>query len=169
MIIPLITALQKIDSSLLKASGNLGASRSRTFLRVDTADVPARPGGGQPTGVRWRSQRLCDAGADGIDQIQLIAPAIYYEAITNSSWALAGAMATLVLGIVALVLILANVYAQAPGAVGADAYDPIRPFTNATVRRFASTALWWWCSCCFRSSLRRWSRSMAEIGPISRP
>jgi ABC-type spermidine/putrescine transport system permease subunit I len=44
----------------------------------------------------------------GSTKFQLIAPAIYYEAITNSSWALAGAMATVVLGLVALFLIVAN-------------------------------------------------------------
>ena len=44
----------------------------------------------------------------GSTKFQLIAPAIYYEAITNSSWALAGAMATVVLGLVASFLIAAN-------------------------------------------------------------
>jgi ABC-type spermidine/putrescine transport system permease subunit I len=109
MIIPLITALQKIDSSLLKASGNLGASRSRTFLRVTLPmSLPGLVAGSQLVFAGVLSDYAMPA-LMGSTKFQLIAPAIYYEAITNSSWALAGAMATLVLGIVALFLILANV------------------------------------------------------------
>jgi ABC-type spermidine/putrescine transport system permease subunit I len=109
MIIPLFTALQKIDSSLLKASGNLGASRSRTFLRVTLPmSLPGLVAGSQLVFAGVLSDYAMPA-LMGSTKFQLIAPAIYYEAITNSSWALAGAMATLVLGIVALFLILANV------------------------------------------------------------
>lgn len=108
MIIPLITALQKIDSSLLKASGNLGASGARTFLRVTLPmSVPGMVAGSQLVFAGVLSDYAMPA-LMGSTKFQLIAPAIYYEAITNSSWALAGAMATVVLGLVALFLIVAN-------------------------------------------------------------
>jgi ABC-type spermidine/putrescine transport system permease subunit I len=109
MIIPLITALQKIDSSLLKASGNLGASRGRTFLRVTLPmSLPGMVAGSQLVFAGVLSDYAMPA-LMGSTKFQMIAPAIYYEAITNSSWALAGAMATVVLGFVALFLIIANV------------------------------------------------------------
>lgn len=108
MIIPLVTALQKIDSSLLKASGNLGASHRRTFLRVTLPmSLPGMVAGSQLVFAGVLSDYAMPA-LMGSTKFQLIAPAIYYEAITNSSWALAGAMATLVLGLVALFLIIAN-------------------------------------------------------------
>jgi ABC-type spermidine/putrescine transport system permease subunit I len=108
MIIPLITALQKIDSGLLRASRNLGASRRRTFLRVTLPmSLPGLVAGSQLVFAGVLSDYAMPA-LMGSTKFQLIAPAIYYEAITNSSWALAGAMATLVLGLVALFLIIAN-------------------------------------------------------------
>jgi ABC-type spermidine/putrescine transport system permease subunit I len=108
MIIPLITALQKIDSSLLKASSNLGASRGRTFLRVTLPmSLPGMVAGSQLVFAGVLSDYALPT-LMGSTKFPLIAPAIYYEAITNGSWALAGAMATVVLGVVALFLIIAN-------------------------------------------------------------
>ena len=109
MIIPLIASLQKIDVSLLKASGNLGASRGRTFLRVTLPmSLPGIVAGSQLVFAGVLSDYAMPA-LMGSTKFQLIAPAIYYEAVTNGSWALAGAMATLVLGTVALFLVIANV------------------------------------------------------------
>jgi putative spermidine/putrescine transport system permease protein len=109
MIIPLIAALQKIDDNLEKASENLGASRALTWFRVTLPlSLPGIVGGSQLVFAGVLSDYAMPA-LMGSTKFQLAAPAIYYEAITNSSWALAGAMATLVLGIVALFLIVMNI------------------------------------------------------------
>ena len=44
----------------------------------------------------------------GSTRFQMAAPAIYYESVTNGSWGLGGAMSTLLLGFVALLLVAAN-------------------------------------------------------------
>ncbi len=112
MIIPLVAALQKIDLSLNRASSNLGASRWRTLMRVTVPlSLPGIAAGAQLVFAGVLSDYALPALL-GSTQYQLTAPAIYYEAVTNTSWALAGAMATLVLGIVALFLVLANLALQ---------------------------------------------------------
>jgi ABC-type spermidine/putrescine transport system permease subunit I len=108
MIIPLVAALQKIDVSLNRASSNLGASRWLTWRRVTVPmSLPGIVAGVQLVFAGVLSDYALPA-LIGSTQFQLTAPAIYYEAVTNSSWALAGAMATLVLGIVALLLVVMN-------------------------------------------------------------
>lgn len=108
MIIPLVAALQKVDVSLIKASRNLGASRARTLWRVTfPLSLPGIVGGSQLVFAGVLSDYAMPA-LMGSTKFQLLAPAIYYEAVTNSSWGLAGAMATLVLVIVALFLLVMN-------------------------------------------------------------
>ncbi len=108
MLIPLIAALQKIDTDLYKASANLGASQSLTWLRVTVPiSLPGIVAGSQLVFAGVLSDYAMPA-LMGSTKFQLAAPAIYYEAVTNSSWALAGAMATLVLAIVALFLFIMN-------------------------------------------------------------
>lgn len=109
MVIPLIAALQKIDTNLEKASENLGASRMLTWFRVTLPlSLPGIVGGSQLVFAGVLSDYAMPA-LMGSTKFQLVAPAIYYEAVTNSSWALAGAMATLVLGTVALFLVVMNI------------------------------------------------------------
>jgi ABC-type spermidine/putrescine transport system permease subunit I len=108
MIIPLVAALQKVDISLLKASSNLGASRALTWWRVTVPmSLPGIVAGTQLVFAGVLSDYALPA-LMGSTQFQLTAPAIYYEAVTNTSWALAGAMATLVLAVVALLLVSMN-------------------------------------------------------------
>jgi ABC-type spermidine/putrescine transport system permease subunit I len=108
MIIPLVAALQKVDISLLKASSNLGASRALTWWRVTVPmSLPGIVAGIQLVFAGVLSDYALPA-LMGSTQFQLTAPAIYYEAVTNTSWALAGAMATLVLAVVALLLVSMN-------------------------------------------------------------
>lgn len=108
MLIPLIAALQKIDGSYHQASSNLGASPWRTWLRVTVPlSLPGIIGGSQLVFAGVLSDYAMPA-LMGSTKFQLAAPAIYYEAVTNSSWALAGAMATIVLLIVALFLFIMN-------------------------------------------------------------
>lgn len=108
MLIPLIAALQKIDGDLYKASANLGASGWLTWLRVTVPiSLPGIVAGSQLVFAGVLSDYAMPA-LMGSTKFQLAAPAIYYEAVTNTAWALAGAMATLVLAIVALFLFIMN-------------------------------------------------------------
>lgn len=109
MVIPLIAALQKIDPSLERASENLGASWTLTWFRVTLPlSLPGIVGGCQLVFAGVLSDYAMPA-LMGSTKFQLVAPAIYYEAVTNSSWALAGAMATLVLVTVAMFLVIMNI------------------------------------------------------------
>lgn len=109
MLIPLIAALQKIDGDLYKASANLGASGWSTWMRVTVPiSLPGIVAGSQLVFAGVLSDYAMPA-LMGSTKFQLAAPAIYYEAVTNTAWALAGAMATLVLAIVALFLFVMNV------------------------------------------------------------
>ncbi|HRF07032.1 MAG TPA: ABC transporter permease [Xanthobacteraceae bacterium] len=109
MLIPLIAALQKIDGDLYKASANLGASGWSTWMRVTVPiSLPGIVAGSQLVFAGVLSDYAMPA-LMGSTKFQLAAPAIYYEAVTNTAWALAGAMATLVLFIVALFLFVMNV------------------------------------------------------------
>ncbi len=109
MLIPLIAAMQKIDTDLYKASSNLGASDWWTWFRVTVPlSLPGIVGGSQLVFAGVLSDYAMPA-LMGSTKFQLAAPAIYYEAVTNTAWALAGAMATLVLVIVAVFLLLMNV------------------------------------------------------------
>ncbi|MCK8787064.1 ABC transporter permease [Roseomonas sp. NAR14] len=108
MIVPLVTALRKLDPSLLRASANLGAGHWYTWRRVVVpAALPGIVAGTQLVFSGVLSDYVTPSlmGASGY---QLVAPAIYYEAATNSAWALAGAMATLTLALVSLLLVVAN-------------------------------------------------------------
>jgi ABC-type spermidine/putrescine transport system permease subunit I len=108
MIIPLVAALQKIDASLSRASSSLGAPRWLTLRRVIVPiSLPGIVAGTQLVFAGVLSDYAMPA-LMGSTQFQLTAPAIYYEAVTNTSWGLAGAMATLVLAIVALFLMTMN-------------------------------------------------------------
>lgn len=108
MLIPLIASLQKIDTDLYKASSNLGASDWLTWFRVTVPlSLPGIVGGSQLVFAGVLSDYAMPA-LMGSTKFQLAAPAIYYEAVTNTAWALSGAMATLVLGIVALFLFVMN-------------------------------------------------------------
>jgi putative spermidine/putrescine transport system permease protein len=98
MILPLMTSLQKIDESVLRASANLGGTRWFTWSRVVMPmSLPGAIAGVLPMLM-------------GSPRFQLLAPAIYYEATTNASWALSGAMATVVIAAVALFLLTANLF-----------------------------------------------------------
>lgn len=108
MIIPLVASLQKVNFNLIKASRNLGASRLHTIWRVTLPlSLPGIVGGSQLVFAGVLSDYAMPA-LMGSTKFQLLAPAIYYEAVTNSSWGLAGAIATLVLVIVALFLFVMN-------------------------------------------------------------
>jgi len=108
MILPVLTALQKVDDSVLRASANLGGNRWFTWWRVVMPiSLPGAVAGVQLVFAGVLSDYVIPS-LMGTTKFQLLAPAIYYEATTNAAWALSGAMATLVIGVVALFLVVAN-------------------------------------------------------------
>lgn len=109
MILPLVTSLRKVDDSLLRASSNLGGGRWFTWWRVVMPmSLPGAVAGTQLVFAAVLSDYVIPV-LMGSTRFQMLAPAVFYEASTNAAWALAGAMATLVLGAVALFLVMANV------------------------------------------------------------
>jgi ABC-type spermidine/putrescine transport system permease subunit I len=108
MIIPLVTSLQKVDDSMLRASANLGGGQWFTWWRVVMPiSLPGAVAGTQLVFAGVLSDYVIPS-LMGSTSFQLLAPAIYYEATTNASWALSGAMATIVLVAVASFLLIAN-------------------------------------------------------------
>lgn len=108
MVLPLVTSLQKVDDSLLRASQNLGGNRWFTWWRVVMPiSLPGAFAGTQLVFAAVLSDYVIPT-LMGSTRFQLLAPAIYYEATTNAAWALSGAMATVVLVGVASFVILAN-------------------------------------------------------------
>jgi putative spermidine/putrescine transport system permease protein len=108
MIIPLSTALAKVDPALLRASANLGARSSYTWRRVILPiSLPGAVAGTQLVFAAVLSDYVIPVMM-GTTRFQLLAPAIFYEATTNASWSLAGAMGSVVLLFVILFLLVAN-------------------------------------------------------------
>jgi putative spermidine/putrescine transport system permease protein len=108
MILPLLTSLRKVDTAMLLASANLGGSRWFTWWRVVMPmSIPGAVAGMQLVFAGVLSDYVIPS-LMGTTRYQLLAPAIYYEASTNAAWALAGAMATIVLIAVAAFLLAAN-------------------------------------------------------------
>jgi putative spermidine/putrescine transport system permease protein len=108
MILPLMTSLQKVDDSILRASSNLGGGQWFTWWRVVMPiSLPGAVAGTQLVFAGVLSDYVIPTLL-GTTKFQLLAPAIYYEATTNAAWALSGAMATIVIVAVAAFLITAN-------------------------------------------------------------
>ena len=108
MILPLMTSLQKVDDSIMRASSNLGGGQWFTWWRVVMPiSLPGAVAGTQLVFAGVLSDYVIPTLL-GTTKFQLLAPAIYYEATTNAAWALSGAMATIVIVAVAVFLITAN-------------------------------------------------------------
>jgi putative spermidine/putrescine transport system permease protein len=108
MVLPLVTALHKVDDSLLRASQNLGGNRWFTWWKVVVPiSLPGAFAGTQLVFASVLSDYVIPV-LMGSTRFQLLAPAIYYEATTNAAWALSGAMATVVLIGVAVFVVGAN-------------------------------------------------------------
>jgi ABC-type spermidine/putrescine transport system permease subunit I len=112
MIIPLATALAKVDAPLLRASANLGAGWWLTWRRVVLPiSLPGAVAGTQLVFAAVLSDYVIPVML-GSPRYQMLAPAVYYEATTNASWALAGAIGSLVLLLVVLFLVGMNLIAR---------------------------------------------------------
>jgi ABC-type spermidine/putrescine transport system permease subunit I len=112
MVIPLATALAKIDDSLLRASANLGGGHWFTWRRVVLPiSIPGAIAGAQLVFAAVLSDYVIPVMM-GTPRFQMLAPAVFYEAITNASWALAGAMGSVVLILVVAFLLAMNMIAR---------------------------------------------------------
>lgn len=108
VIIPLYMSMQKIEDGMLRASASLGANKTRSWLTVIVPlSLPGAVAGIQLVFAAVLSDYVIP-NLMGTTRYQLIAPAIYYEATTNARWALAGAMAMIVIAVVALFLVGMN-------------------------------------------------------------
>lgn len=108
MILPLAAALSKVDSSLLRASSNLGGGWWFTWWRVILPiSIPGAIAGIQLVFASVLSDFVIPSMM-GTPSFQMLAPAIFYEATTSARWALSGAMGSLILLSVAVFLIGMN-------------------------------------------------------------
>jgi putative spermidine/putrescine transport system permease protein len=108
-ILPLFNAIRKIPDELFRASANLGAPPARVFR--DVVFPLSLPG-------VVIALQLVFAGALsdfvlpqilGSSRFRMLAPAIYTEATTNTSLAMAAALAMLMLGFIVLTLVTVGV------------------------------------------------------------
>ncbi|MDG9697486.1 ABC transporter permease subunit, partial [Streptomyces sp. DH17] len=109
MVIPIVTGLMKVDKDLHKASANLGGSWWYGWRRITLPlAVPGMVAGTQLVFAGVLSDYVLPS-LTGTTRFPMMAPVIFYEATTNSAWATASALGTIVLGIVALLLIVSAV------------------------------------------------------------
>ncbi|MCK9908135.1 ABC transporter permease [Microbacteriaceae bacterium K1510] len=108
MALPLMSSLQKIDPALLRSSVNLGAGRVRTWLCVILPlSIPGMVAGTQLVFAGVLSDYVIPM-LMGSTRFPTSAPTIFLEASTNASWAKAGAMGIVLLGIVLLINVVAS-------------------------------------------------------------
>lgn len=107
-ILPIVNAMAKTDAAVLAASTNLGASGMRTFFRVVVPlSLPGALAGFQLVFAGVLADYVLPM-LMGTSSFRMLAPVIFEEATTNIAWALAAALAMVMLLVVALVLIATN-------------------------------------------------------------
>ena len=107
-ILPLVNAMSRTDASILAASSNLGASGLRTFFRVVLPlSLPGALAGFQLVLAGVLSDFVLPL-LMGTTRFRMLAPVVYEEALTNVSWALAAALAMIMLAIVGAILVTSN-------------------------------------------------------------
>jgi len=107
-VLPIASAIAKIDPALLAASFGLGAGPTRTFLQVALPlSLPGVVAGGQLVFAAVLSDFVMPLLL-GSTRFRMIAPAIFEEAIGNVSWASAAAMAIVMLVMTALLLLVTS-------------------------------------------------------------
>lgn len=107
MVIPIVTSLSKVDGDLLRASANLGAGRLYGWRHITLPlAIPGMVAGSQLVFAGVLSDYVLPS-LTGTTRFPMIAPVIFNEATTNTSWATASALGTIILAIVALFLVAA--------------------------------------------------------------
>lgn len=108
MVLPIASAIAKIDPALLAASSGLGAGPTRTFFQVALPlSLPGVVAGGQLVFAAVLSDFVMPLLL-GSTRFRMIAPAIFEEAIGNVSWASAAAMAIVMLVMTVLLLLVTS-------------------------------------------------------------
>ena len=108
MVIPIVTSLSKVDRDLLRASANLGAGKLYGWRHVTLPlAIPGMVAGSQLVFAGVLSDYVLPS-LTGTTRFPMIAPVIFNEATTNTAWATASALGTIILAIVALFLVAAS-------------------------------------------------------------
>lgn len=108
MILPLYSALSRLNGRVLTASASLGATGRQTFLYVTLPlSLPGIFVGIQLTVAVVLSDYVLPLLL-GTTRYAMVAPAIYDEAISMVRWASAATMAVVTIAIVALVIVATN-------------------------------------------------------------
>ncbi len=108
MILPLYSALSRIDGRILTASASLGATGPQTFFRVTLPlSIPGIFVGIQLTVAVVLSDYVLPLLL-GTSRFAMVAPAIYDEAISMVRWASAATMAVVTIAVVAIVIVATN-------------------------------------------------------------
>jgi putative spermidine/putrescine transport system permease protein len=107
-ILPIVNAMTRTDPAVLAASSNLGAGGLGTFFRVVVPlSLPGALAGFQLVLAGVMSDFVLPV-LMGTTRFRMLAPVLYEEALTNVSWALAAALAMVMLAITAVVLLVSN-------------------------------------------------------------
>ena len=110
MVLPLLASMQKIDPVLLRSASNLGAGRLRTWYSIILPlTIPGAVAGTQLVFAGVLSDYVIPM-LMGSTRFPVTAPTIFLEAATNASWAKAGAMGIVLLGIVLAINVVAGVW-----------------------------------------------------------
>ena len=108
MVLPLVNALDKIDTSLLAASAGLGAGGMRTFCRVILPlSLPGSVAGFQLVFASVLSDYVLPH-LMGTTRFRLLAPVLYDEAVSNLAWATAAAIGTTMIAMVVALMFVSN-------------------------------------------------------------
>jgi len=108
MILPLYSALSRLDGRILTASASLGATGPQTFFRVTLPlSIPGIFVGIQLTVAVVLSDYVLPLLL-GTTRFAMVAPAIYDEAISMVRWASAATMAVVTIAVVAIVIVATN-------------------------------------------------------------
>ncbi|MCK1403947.1 ABC transporter permease [Bradyrhizobium sp. 76] len=109
MVIPIVAGLVKLDTNLLKASANLGGTWWYGWRRITLPlAIPGMVAGTQLVFAGVLSDYVLPS-LTGSTRFPMMSPVIFYEATTNTAWATASALGTIVLGIVGTMLVVSAI------------------------------------------------------------
>jgi putrescine transport system permease protein len=106
MILPLYATLERLDSNLLDASADLGATPTRTFLDVTLPlSMPGIVAGSMLVFIPALGEFVIPALLGGLDTL-MIGKTLYDEFFVNQDWPLASAVATILVLILVIPIVL---------------------------------------------------------------
>jgi putrescine transport system permease protein len=106
MILPLYATLERLDSNLLDASADLGATPTRTFLDVTLPlSMPGIVAGSMLVFIPALGEFVIPALLGGLDTL-MIGKTLYDEFFVNQDWPVASAVATILVLILVIPIVL---------------------------------------------------------------